>query len=201
VSPEEFANEFGPEFTDPNPYGQPAHAAYAQPVKTGLTPRGKAAIGVGTAVIACGTLFGWQHYAAQESAAQTKAQELALKQQELRIQELREINKANAAAKKSEAAENTERKKLVDSCVDSNKKMVGKLMGVTYQSVRGDCEAQYPTTTSSGTSTGDMQAAATAQDTGSGGSGTDTGVLLGGGAALAVVLAFAVKKNTKSSQA
>lgn len=186
-----------PEFTDPAPYGPPANTYYAPPAKPGLTSRGKAAIGVGTAVIACGTLFGWQHYNAQEASAATKAQELALKQQELRIQELREINKANAAAKKSQEAENNDRSKLVDACVDSNKKMVGKLLGVTYQSVRSDCENQYPTSAT----TGDMQAAATAQDTSSGSNSTDTGVLLGGGAALALVLAFTVRRNTKSSQA
>lgn len=198
MSPEEFAKEFGPEFVDPNPYGPPAHTAYAQPVKPGLTSRGKAAIGVGTAVIACGSLFGWQHYAAQETAAQTKAQELALKQQELRIQELREINKANAAARKSESAENSERSKLVAECVNSNKKMVGKLLGVTYQSVRGDCEAQYPISTT----TGDMQAAATATDTttNSGGGGLNQGLLIGAGV-LGLGLAVAVKRSTKSSPA
>lgn len=187
-----------PEFTDPAPYGPPAHTTYMQPVKTGLTTRGKAAIGVGTAVIACGSLLGWQHYAAQETAAQTKAQELALKQQELRIQELREINKANTAAKKTEKAENSERNKLVEACVDSNKKMVGKLLGVTYQSVRGDCEDQYPTTTSS---TG-MQAAASATDTttGSSGGGVNPGLLIAGGV-LAAGLCVAFKKSTKSNPA
>jgi hypothetical protein len=187
-----------PEFTDNSPYGPPAHTAYMQPVKTGLTTRGKAAIGVGTAVIACGSLLGWQHYNAQETAAQTKAQELALKQQELRIQELREINKANTAAQKTEKAENSERKKLVDACVDSNKKMVGKLLGVTYQSVRGDCEDQYPTTTSST----DMQAAATATDatTGSTDGGFNPFLLVGAGALGLGVVAFA-RKGTKSNAA
>ncbi|MFE6412564.1 hypothetical protein ACFVOR_37155 [Streptomyces sp. NPDC057837] len=186
-----------PEFTDPTPYGPPPHTTYTQPAKTGLTTRGKAAIGVGTAVIACGSLLGWQHYNAQETAAQTKAQELALKQQELRIQELRELNKANAAAKKDQDAENSERNKLVDECVASNKKMVGKLMGVTYQSVRGDCEAQYPTTTT----VGDMQTAATAQDTtGNDGGGVSPGLLIGAGA-LGLGLVVFAKKSTKSHPA
>jgi hypothetical protein len=187
-----------PEFTDPAPYGPPVHTSYMQPVKTGLTSRGKAAIGVGTAVIACGTLFGWQHYDAQESAAQTKGQELAIKQQELRIQELREINKANTAAKNTEAAENSERNKLVEACVDSNKKMVGKLLGVTYQSVRGDCEDQYPMTASS---TG-MQAAATATDTttGSGDGGINYGLLIGASVLGLSIVVFA-KKGTKSNPA
>lgn len=187
-----------PEYTDPAPYG-PETAYRMQPVRTGITARGKAAIGVGTAVIACGALFSWQHYSAQETAAQTKAQELALKQQELRIQELREINKANAAAKKTETAENSERKQLVEACVDSNKKMVGKLLGVTYQSVRGDCESQYPISTT----TGDMQAAATAADTtttGSSDGGLNQGLLIGAGV-LGLGLAVAVKRSTKSSPA
>ena len=186
-----------PEFTDPTPYGPPPYTTCTQPVKTGLTTRGKAAIGVGTAVIACGSLLGWQHYNAQETAAQTKAQELALKQQELRIQELRELNKANAAAKKDQDAENSERNKLVEACVDSNKKMVGKMLGVTYQSVRGDCEAQYPTTTTAG----DMQTAATAQDaTSNDGGGVSPGLLIGAGA-LGLGLVVFAKKSTKSHPA
>jgi hypothetical protein len=203
--PDEFdriVREFGPnsrpEFTDPAPYGPPAHTYYPQPVKTGLTSRGKAAIGVGTAVIACGTLFGWQHYDTQADTAQVRAQELAIKQQQIELEKLKEINKANAAAKTSEAAENSERNKLVEACVDSNKKMVGKLLGVTYQSVRGDCENQYPTTTSS---TG-MQAAASATDTTTDGGdgGVNPFLLIGAGAFGLGIVVFA-KKGTKSNPA
>ncbi|WP_371099933.1 hypothetical protein [Streptomyces sp. PU_AKi4] len=171
-------------YTDPHPYGTPTPA-----VKTGLTPRGKAALGVGTAVIACGTLFGWQQYTAQQANADVKAQEIALKQQQIELEKLKEMNKANTAAKKSEAAENSERNKLVDDCVDSNKKMVGKLMGVTYQSVRSDCETQYPAVTST-----DMQTAATTTDSPSDG-GPSTGLLIGVGAIALGVTAVALKSK------
>jgi uncharacterized protein HemX len=187
-----------PEFTDPAPYGPSAHTTYTQPAKTGLTTRGKAAIGVGIAVIAGGSLLGWQNYDTQAETAQLRAQELAIKQQQIELEKLKEINKANAAARKSEKAENGERNKLVAACVDSNKKMVGKLLGVTYQSVRGDCEDQYPTTTSST----DMQAAATATDTTTGGSdgGVNPFLLVGAGALGLGIVAFA-KKGTKSNPA
>ncbi|GGS96231.1 hypothetical protein [Streptomyces violaceus] len=187
------------EFTDPTPYG-PQTAYQAQQVKTGLTPRGKAAIGVGAAVIACGSLFGWQHYAAQQDANEVRAQQFAIQQQQIQLEIQKEINKANAAAKKTETAENSERNKLVDACVDSNKKMVGKLLGVTYQSVRGDCEDQYPVSTAS-TTGGDMQAAATATDaTSSGDSGGINTALLIGGVVLAGGLFTAARKNTRSNE-
>ena len=87
-------------YTDTTPYGPPATPA----VKTGLTPRGKAALAFGGAVIAGGTLFGWQHYSAQQADAEAKAQELALKQQELRLLEIRELNKENTAQAETQAA-------------------------------------------------------------------------------------------------
>lgn len=199
MSPEEFAKEFGPEFV-PNqtahthnvgPYGAPA-----QPIKPGLTKRGKAALTIGAAVLAGGGILAWQDYNADAKASEIQAQELQYKRDLLALQMQKELNKANAAAKKTEAAENSERNKLVDECVASNKKMVGKLMGVTYQSVRGDCEDQYPTTTTAG----DMQAAATAQDTASSSNGgVNTGLLIGAGA-LGLGLVVFAKKSTKSSQ-
>jgi hypothetical protein len=180
------------EYIDPHPYGSPA-----QPVKPGLTSRGKAAIGIGGAVIACGSLLGWQHYSAQQAANQAQAQAFELQRQQIELEKLKEINKANAAAQKSEAAENSERNKLVEACVDSNKKMVGRMLGVTYQSVRSDCEAQYPISTSSG----DMQAAATSQDvTTSDSGGVSTGLLIGAGA-LGLGLVVFAKKGTKSHPA
>lgn len=196
MSPEEFAHEFGPEFTEQSaphygPYGQAV-----QPVKPGLTKRGKVAITVGAAVLAGGGILAWQDYNADAKASEIQAQELQYKRDLLALQMQKELNKANAAAKKTEAAENGERNKLVDACVNSNKKMIGKLMGVTYQSVRGDCEAQYPTSTTSG----DMQAAATATDVSSGGSGINTAgmVAIAAGGGLLVVLAA---NRTKKSHA
>lgn len=180
-------------YTDPHPYGNPAHP----PVKTGLTPRGKAALGVGTAVIACGTLFGWQQYTAQQANADVKAKEIALKQQQIELEKMKEINKANAAQQEKQESENSGQEKHVEACVEANQKMVGKLMGVTYQSVRDDCQAKYPTTTAAG-----MQAAANTTSTNAGGDedGLSVGLLLGVGAVVLLV-GGTTKKFTKSSQA
>lgn len=180
-------------YTDPHPYGTPAQ----NQVKTGLTPRGKAALGVGTAVIACGTLFGWQQYAAQQANADVKAQELALKQQQIELEKLKEINKANAVQQEKQESESSDRQKHVEACVEANGKLVGKLMGVTYQSVRDDCQAKYPTTTSAG-----MQAAANTTSSSGGGEGGSNAGLLLGIAALALIGGSATaKKFTKSSHA
>lgn len=180
-------------FTDPTPYGTPAHP----PVKTGLTPRGKAALGVGTAVIACGALFGWQHYSAQQSANEVRAQEFALLQQQIELEKLKEINKATAIEKKQQEAQGGEQKKHVDACVKANEKLVGKLMGVTYQSVRDDCQDKY-----TAVGTGDMQAAANTSSTGAGGEdGSNVGLLLGGAALVLLTGSATAKKFTKSSQA
>lgn len=179
-------------YTDPAPYGIPAQ----NQVKTGLTPRGKAAIGVGTAVIACGALFGWQQYAAQQANADVKAQELALKQQQIELEKLKEINKANAVRQEQQESENSDRQKHVEACVEANGKLVGKLMGVTYQSVRDDCQAKYPTTTSGG-----MQAAANTTSTGGGEDGSNAGLLLGIAALALIGGSATAKKFTKSSQA
>lgn len=179
-------------YTDPAPYGIPAQ----NQVKTGLTPRGKAALGVGTAVIACGALFGWQQYAAQQANADVKAQELALKQQQIELEKLKEINKANAVRQEQQESENSDRQKHVEACVEANGKLVGKLMGVTYQSVRDDCQAKYPTTTSGG-----MQAAANTTSTGGGEDGSNAGLLLGIAALALIGGSATAKKFTKSSQA
>ncbi|WP_042174527.1 hypothetical protein [Streptomyces sp. NBRC 110035] len=176
-------------YADPHPYGIPA-----QPVKTGLTPRGKAALGIGGAFLACGSLFGWQHYAAQQAEAEQKAQEIALKQQELRLEEIRELNKATAAQMETQAAVDTARQKQIDACVNDNKGLIGKQLGASYRSVVEDCQTQYPATLGS-----DMQAAATTTGTGDDG-GVNPGALLGAGV-LGLGLAVAVRKSTKSHPA
>ncbi|NUV54572.1 hypothetical protein G6W51_16970 [Streptomyces coelicolor] len=176
-------------YTDPNPYGTPAPAQ----VKTGLTPRGKAALGAGTCLIACGALFGWQQYAAQQANADVKAAELALQQQQIELEKLKEINRANAIAEKQNKAESSENKKHINACIQSNEKLVGKIMGVTYQSVRDDCQAAYQTAS-------DSPAMETASSTGSDDDGLGAGVLVGV-AALFLVGGTAAKKLTKSSQA
>ncbi|MFF8544808.1 hypothetical protein ACF060_31480 [Streptomyces werraensis] len=178
-------------YTDPSPYGPPPAAPQ---VKTGLTPRGKAALGAGTCLIACGALFGWQQYAAQQANADVKAAELALQQQKIELEKLKEINRANAIAEKQNKAETSENKKHIQACIQSNEKLVGKVMGVTYQSVRDDCQAAYQTTASG-------PAMETASSTGSGDDGIGAGVLLGV-AALFVAGGTAAKKlSAKSNQA
>lgn len=180
-----------PAFTDPAPYGIPPNSTA---VKTGLTPRGKAALVFGATVIAGSSLLGWQHYSAQQATAEAKVQEIALKQAELRLEELRELNKVTTAQQETLNAADEKRQKKVDTCVNANKDLVGKQLGVTYRSVLEDCQAQYPATTNSS----DMQAVATT------GAGTDgginTGLLIGGGV-LAVGLAIAVKRSTKPTPA
>lgn len=198
MSPEEFAHEFGPEFAEqPNPhvgpYGQPV-----QPVKPGLTKRGKTALAIGAAVLAGGGILAWQDYSAEASANEVKAQELALRQQELRIQELKEINKATAAQKKNQATEDAARQKFVDACIKTDKGLVGKQMGVTYSSVVADCQAQFQGGQDAGTDGSDMAVAGSVNDTGSGGGGINTAGFLAiaaGGGLLVVLVANRTKKT------
>jgi CRISPR/Cas system-associated exonuclease Cas4 (RecB family) len=194
VTPEQFAQEFGPEFAPHiSPYGNTA-----QPVKPGLTKRGKTALAVGAAVLAGGGILAWQDYSADVAASQVKAQELVLKQQELRIQELKEINKAAAAQKKDQAAEDSARQKFVDACITADKSLVGKQMGVTYSSVVADCQAQFRSQTDNA-SGADMAIAGSANDTGSSqGGGINTSGLVGiavGGGLLVALGANRMKKS------
>jgi hypothetical protein len=196
VTPEQFDQEFGPEFTpQTSAYGHPV-----QPVKPGLTKRGKVALIVGATVIAGGSMLTWQHYSAQSEENDLKAQELSLKQQELRIQELKEMNKATTAKKKEKATQDAERQKFVDACVDADKSLVGKQMGVTYSSVVADCNANYQSDESSAAGS-DMAAAGSASNTGSGGGGINsTGLLaiVAGGGVLVVFTAIRTKKSHAS---
>lgn len=204
MSPEEFANEFGPEFThqatiNDSPYGPSAHYT-GKPIKPGLTKRGKAAIAIGVTVIAGGVILIYQDNAAAQSAADVKAAELALKQQELRIQELKEINKANESNAKTQSTQDKARQKQIDACVATDKGLVGKQLGVTYSSVLEDCQARFGSAANTTTGT-DMQAAASTSTgvSGNGGGGVNQGLLVGG--VLAIGLAVAVKKSTKPTPA
>lgn len=194
MSPEEFQNEFGSEFDgQTSPYGNTVH-----PVKPGLTKRGKVALTVGATVIAsCGMLV-WQDYTTQAQENSLKSQELALQQQALRIQELKEINKATAAQKKEQAAEDAERKKFVDACVQADKGLIGKQMGVKYSSVVADCQSQFQGDQAS-VDGSDMAAAGASADTAGGGSGgiNSTGLLAitAGGGLLVLVTARRTKKS------
>jgi hypothetical protein len=180
------------EAIDENPYGAPAHT-----VKPGLTKRGKAALAIGATVIAGGSLISWTHYSAQSSANETKAQELQLKQQQLELEKLKELNRISADKEKTQASVNKTVQKQIDACVNDNKGLVGKQLGATYRSVLEDCQAQYSATTS----TDQMDTAASVSDSsGSGGAGVNQGLLIGGGA-LAVFLVLAAKKGARSNPA
>ncbi|WP_030756597.1 hypothetical protein [Streptomyces sp. NRRL F-5135] len=189
------SREFPSEHTetiDPYPYGAPA-----QPINPGLTKRGKAALAIGVTVLAGGGLIGWQHYTTQQAASEAKAQEIALKQQELRLEELKEMNRVNAASQKARHAADNTRQQQIDACVKANKPLVNSQPGVTYRSVVDDCQTQYGTTDSS-----DMQAAgSTTQTAASGDSGGINNGLLLGGAVLAAGLVVAAKKATRSNPA
>lgn len=192
MTPEQFAQEFGPEFTEQTT----AYGSAMQPVKPGLTKRGKVALAIGATVLAGGSMMAWQHYSAQAEENGLKAQELALKQQELRIQELKEINKATTAQKKEKATEDAARQKFVDSCVDADKGLVGKQMGVTYRSVVADCQAQYQGN-EGGVDGTDMAAAGSVSDTSGGADGINSGTLLGIAAGAGLLVAVAANRGRR----
>lgn len=180
-------------YTDPHPYGPPLHPT--RPVRTGLTPRGKAGLAVAATVVAGGSLLGYQHYAAAQAANQVKAQELSIQQQKLALEQQKALDKANKAAAKTQTAAETARQAKVDACVKDNKGLVGKQLGATYRSVLDDCQAQYPATP---TNTGDMQEAASSSSTGSG-AGASEGLLIGAGALVIGAVAF-IRKASKPAQ-
>lgn len=180
----------GQSYTDPHPYGPPHQGA---PVKTGLTPRGKAGIAVVTAVLAGGGLLGYQHYSTAQAANQVKAQQLAIEQAKLDLQKQKALDKANQAAAKTVSAQETARQKQIDACVQDNKLLVGKQLGQTLAGVISDCQNQYP---AASTVTGnDLQETASSQSTSSGG-GAGEGLLIGAGVLVIGTVLF-VRKATK----
>lgn len=190
------------EHLDPNPYGAPATFAAAPAVKPGLTTRGKAALGIGAAVIAGGSLLGYQSYSANAAQAELKAQELALKADALELEKLKVLNQTAAADKETATEQVSARQKRVDNCVKGLKNQVGQGYGSpSYGDIVEDCQSQYPTT-ADGT---DMQAAASSQDlststgTDSGG-GVNQGLLIGLGA-LAVAAVIGTKKGARTAPA
>ena len=177
MSPEEFNSRFEREFTtgtiDPHPYG-----IHPNTVKTGLTPRGKAALAVAGIALTATVAVGWQISFSNAAESEAKTQELALKQQELRLKELQILGEQAATNQKTATEQATAFQAKVDACVNANKGLVGKQLGATYRSVLEDCQAQYGTA-----NTTDMQAAGSATSTtgtGSGGGGVSPGVLVGG---------------------
>lgn len=186
-------NNSQPAYTDPAPYGPPPSYVYTPPVKTGLTPRGKAAIAIGGVVIASGALFCWQHYTTQKAAAEVRAAEIQLEREKFELEKLKELNKVNAENAKAVTAADKERQEKVDSCIKENKNTVGKQIGATYRSVVEDCQAQYPATTSSGMAN---TASTTNTTSGSGGADVNNGALIGVGI-LALGLATLALKSKK----
>lgn len=174
------------------PYGPSAPA----PVKTGLTKRGKAGIAISAAVLAGGGILTWQHYDAEAQASQVKSQELAIQQQQLELEKLKVLNDVSAKNAKTQASQDAARQKQIDTCVQANKNLVGKQLGATYSSVLADCQAQYAGTGS----TSGMQEAASTTSTASGG-GISPTMLIGLGAAGAVVLAVAANRGKKTHAA
>lgn len=184
-------HEFAPSHIDPAPYGIPAQPAG----KPGLTVRGKAAMAVCATVIAGGSLMGYQAYSAQAAEHEAKVQEIALQQQELELKKLKELNRSRESQAKT-------RQHVINKCVDANKGLIGKQLGVTYRSVIDDCQAQY----TAGDAGSDLETVNSSSLLSPGadantGSGVNSAVLLGGGA-LVLFFAFAARKGrTNGGQA
>lgn len=182
--------EFTTQTVDPNPYGIPANT-----VKTGLTPRGKVALTFCGAALAASCVVGWQISSSNAAEAEQKALELALKRDQLEVEKLKVLNQASTENAKTQATLDAARQKKVDACVTANKGLVGKQLGATYRSVVEDCQAQYGTT-----NTSDMLAAGSATSTptdGAGGGDVSPAVLLGG-AAIAAVAVYGLRKGRRN---
>lgn len=191
-APDEFdkmiAEEFRPEsreVLDHNPYGNPT-------TKPGLTRRGKAALGVGAAVIASGVLVGYQVHASNE----VKAQEVELKAQALELEKLRELNRASEVQRAAAANQDKVRQTSVDTCVKARTDADSNRFSSSYRMVVDDCQAQY------GSAGGDDMASAASATTArtSGGGDVNQGLLIGVGA-LGLIVAVAARKATKSNPA
>src|SRR5688572_18068446 len=87
-----------PEHIDPTPSGPATTAAAGPAVKPGLTTRGKAALGISAAVIAGGSLLGYQSYSASSAQADLKARELALQADAIELEKLKVLNQTKKAA-------------------------------------------------------------------------------------------------------
>jgi hypothetical protein len=182
------------EYTDNAPYGTQMHSG-----KPGLTKRGKAALGIGAAVIAGGSLIGYQSYAANAAENEAKAQELAIKSQQLELAKMRELNRSNQADRKAQVSETETRQASINKCVKDQADQVGKEYGSpSYRDVVDACQAQYADTTSSAD---DMQTAASSSQVSSGDEGGVNNFLLLGGGALAVLLVTVAKNGKRSNPA
>lgn len=179
------------EHAETGPYGSPV-----RPHNPGLTKRGKVVLSVGAVVLAGGGLIGYQHYSAQTAASETKAQEIALKQQQLELEKLKELNRASESNRKAQTSENKTLQASINACVKDKDDQVGKEYGSpSYQDVVDACRDQYSATTSGE----DMQAAASSKNANSSnGGGVNQGALLGGGV-LVLGLVAAAKWGKRSN--
>uniref|UniRef100_UPI003F49627C hypothetical protein n=1 Tax=Streptomyces sp. CA-141956 TaxID=3240051 RepID=UPI003F49627C len=196
-----FGEEPAPGFYDPHPYGPPPTAAPAYPeAKPGLTARGKVALGVGAAVIAGGALIGYQSHTATVAANQAKAKELDVQAQLLRIEELKEMNRANEAARKSRNADEKTRQVSVDSCINKDKALIGKGFGSpSYRDVIDNCLTQYGTKGDTKFETAASASQLTPQASANGDEGGISGVLVLGIGALAVIAGGAARRSAKNN--
>lgn len=183
-----------------SPYGAgiPANSI---PVKPGLTRRGKIAVTVATVAVAGTGFFWYQDHSAQVAKDAKETAALQIQMQKLELEKLKEINKATTAQKKEQAAEDAARDKFVTACVDADKGLVGKQMGVTYRSVVADCQAQYQ----GGLDGADMAAAASANDTSSDGArgagGINSAGLLALTAGAGVLVVLAANRTKRANAA
>ncbi|MFD7867332.1 hypothetical protein [Streptomyces sp. NPDC059783] len=186
-------NQPTPPAFDPYPYGPPTTANPTP--KPGLTTRGKAAIGIGAAVIAGGGLLGYQAYASNAAANDLKAKELQLKAEALELEKLKVTNQVRAAGKQTATEQAAARQKHVDTCVQDLKDQIGKGYGSpSYGEIVEDCQSQYPATTAPA-----MEAAASSTDTDTdGGGGVNDGILIGV-LALGAVAVIGAKKGTRNT--
>ncbi|MEU9703127.1 hypothetical protein [Streptomyces sp. NPDC047981] len=178
---------------DTNPYGAPQHGP-----KTGLTVRGKAALGIGAAVLAGGSLIAYQSYEAQAAKDATIAKELDLKAQALRLEEMKETNRANEAGKATQKAEEKARQTSVNSCIDDNKNLIGKGYGPpTYRQVIDDCQAQYGAANTTGVNLQTAGSSTLATSPQTSGDGTISGTPLLAIGSLAALALWGARKATK----
>lgn len=163
------------ENTPYSPYGSPV-----APQKSGLTGRGKLALGMGAAVIVGGSVIGFQVHSANEAASEAKAQEIALQTQALELEKLKEMNRAAEANRKVAATEDRSRQAAIDACVKAEDDTISKSNGFARQTVVRGCQDQYPG--ASTVSGGGMANTASTQSAGSPGGSVNEGVLIGIGA-------------------
>ncbi|MEU9578810.1 hypothetical protein [Streptomyces chilikensis] len=175
-------------WTDPTPYAEPT------PVKPGLTPRGKAALAIGGAVLAGGAIVGYQAHTSAQADRELAARELALEEKRLDLEQRRLETETAAQTTKAHTKAETARQTAVEDCIKDRENKVGQGLGApTYRELTDVCTAIH----TPAIPLDDMQPAAatdTVTDT------TDDGGngLLIGGAVLAGGVLLATRKARKN---